>query len=72
MRRLFTSLLALGLFGMTGCYHLAGVCDCEPERCNCPPWSAGCEGGPTTVLPMPPPPALPSAPAPAVNSDKGA
>jgi hypothetical protein len=48
MRRLF-HLAALGLFLTgVGCYHTAGVCDCEPNGCGSLPTCPGCgfHGGP--------------------------
>jgi hypothetical protein len=43
MRRLITSLAALGLLGaVLGCNHTAGMCDCDP---GCDP-CAGYGGGP--------------------------
>jgi hypothetical protein len=36
MRRLFTMLTALGLFGAAlGCHHWAGKCDCDPGDDPC-------------------------------------
>jgi hypothetical protein len=58
MRRVVLSLLALGLMGLAGCYHLAGICDCEGDHCNCPPWVGANGAIPSAIpAPLPPPPA---------------
>jgi hypothetical protein len=52
MRRLFTSLTALGLLGaVVGCDHMAGVCDCRvgTDWCCYNGWSH--LGGPHGPLP---------------------
>lgn len=45
MRRFFYSLAALAglVCGLTGCYHTAGVCDCDIEEDPCTrcPWFHG-------------------------------
>ena len=66
MRRLLYSLLVVSAVGMTGCYHTGGMCDCEPERCNCPAWGGVAENGTASIIL--PNPQQPKAPA---NSDKG-
>jgi len=35
MRRLFVMLAGVGLVSTTGCYHLAGKCDCVPPVQPC-------------------------------------
>ena len=62
MRRLVVLLAGVGLIpAMTGCYHVAGKCDCAPPIQPCciyglyPPVSG------MPVIPPPPPPATPGA-----------
>ena len=79
MSRLYHSLLLLGVLGaFTGCHHVAGICDCQPDSycgCHCAHIAAhGDHAGPvempaTIATPTTVPLAAPITPAPTTGVD---
>jgi hypothetical protein len=62
MRRLFVMFAGVGLVSaMTGCYHVAGKCDCAPPIQPCCIYGLYPPAYGMPVIPPPPPPVTPGA-----------